>query len=194
MGQRQNQTEIVYGNDCSLKFAAGETPKYLYARFLEIETCPDAPATCPNDRVFKLTQDATFPCLWQHVLDGPFMASFEYLVTPLQSRLYLRHGLFQLYFYASEDFYTNEGYIFTNTNVVCGGWQIGKFGIGVVTWRLESIVLMKQLNIKTQNDLFMEMRPLKDGSRIYKYCRLEDATNIAIKYHPEVLKWQPHRK
>lgn len=32
------------------------------------------------------------------------------------------------------------------------------------------------------NDLFMEMRPLEDGNRVYKFCKLEDATNIAILY------------
>ncbi|GAI71523.1 unnamed protein product, partial [marine sediment metagenome] len=74
-----------YGDDCLLKFEPGETPKYLYARFSKLETCPPPAPTAPNDRVFKLTQDPELPCCWEYFSDEWYV-SFEYLQDPDLSR------------------------------------------------------------------------------------------------------------
>lgn len=184
MGQKQDQAEIEYGNDCLLKFEAGKTPKYLYARFSKIVTCPAPAPTAPNDRAFKLTQDPDIPCLWEYLL-SPWYVSFEYLTDPDLSRLYIIHLITaQWYFFNAVAGHVDEGHVFHNDNVECF-WDIGGIdGIGIVTWRLESLSVMAALNIPAATDLFMEMRPLDDGARVYKFCKLQDATNIAILFEP----------
>lgn len=185
MGQPQSKTEIVYGDDCLLKFEAGKTPKYMYARSSDIKTCPPPTPTAPNDRVFKLTQDLVSPCVWEYVTNTWYV-SFTYLQDPNLSRLYIIHMLaMKWYFFNTVAELVDEGHIFHNDNVECF-WDTGGIeGIGTVTWGLESLKLMGLLNIKTAKDLFMEMRPLEDGSKVYKYCKLKDATNIAIKFDPD---------
>lgn len=185
MGQRQNKTEIEYGDDCLLKFEAGKTPKYVYSRFSKLKTCPEPAPTAPNDRVFKLTQDEDLPCCWEYFSDEWYV-SFEYLDDPELSRLFILHQItMQWYFFNAVEELVDEGHVFRNDNDECF-WDIGAInGIGVVTWQLETIKILKSLNMKGMSDIFMEMRPLVDGNRVYKFCRLTDATNIAIEYEPD---------
>ena len=185
MGQKQNQTDIEYGNDCLLKFEAGKTPKHMYARFSKIVTCPEAPTQAPNDRVFKLTQDPEFPCWWHYGFGDPWLISLQYIEFPPRSQLDIIYGLFDFFFYSSIDGYVDEGQIFFSSQDLCAGATKGIYGIGIITWRLETLKLMGLLNIEVADDLLMEMHPLEDGSRVYKYCKLKDATNIAIKYSPD---------
>ncbi|MBA7582480.1 hypothetical protein ES708_24408 [subsurface metagenome] len=185
MGQRQDQTEIVYGNDCLLKFDAGTTPKYMFARFSQLVRCPGAVAIPPNDRAFKLTQVPGVDCMWDYDID-PWYISLEFVAFPLATELRILHRpSADMYFFDSVAEYVDEGYVFTNEFGVCG-LQVGAVGgTGVVTWRLETIALMKALNIEPAYDLFMEMRPLVDGNKVYKYCRLKDGTNIAIEFESD---------
>ncbi len=196
MGQRQDKTEIEYGNDCHLgeNLAAplwlpGETPKYIYMRLSNIKKC-DTPecvnvASPPNDRVFKLTQDEYDPCKWAY--------TNAWMVTWLLHSVPPTYAEFEVYHYPSSRYYF---YDFYNANdrdprFTANGWDCGVYrmcgyeGIARVTWKLESLKLMELLNIKPQNDLFMEMRPKDDGSRVYKYCKLSQGTNIAIAYDPD---------
>ncbi|GAH25734.1 unnamed protein product [marine sediment metagenome] len=179
-----DQPDIEYGNDCLLKFEPGQTPKYAYARFSKIKTCPPPAPTAPNDRVFKLTQDPELPCCWEYITSSWYI-SFEYLQDPDISRLFaINQDHMIWYFFNAVDGHVDEGHVFHNDNVECF-WDIGGIeGIATVTWDLESLKLMELLNIKAAEDLFMEMRPLEDGSKVYKYCNLKDATNIAIKFEP----------
>lgn len=169
-------------------FDAGEAPKYLYARFSELIKCPDIPPRFykipPNDRVFKLTQSDINPCLWRYeddtwityviVLPPPGKAEFHLIDKPLN----------YAYFIKTIEIPLEEGEVHHNEARACI-WNAAHLGTGVVTWRLESIKILADLNIETANDLFMEMRPLVDGNKVYKYCRLQDATNIAIEYESD---------
>ncbi|GAI96728.1 unnamed protein product [marine sediment metagenome] len=132
-----------------------------------------------------MTQDPELPCCWEH-LESPWYVSFEYLQDPDLSRLFIIHLITaQWYFFNAVADHVDEGHIFHNENTECF-WDIGAIeGIGTVTWQLESMKLMGLINIEVANDLFMEMRPLDDGPKVYKYCNLRDATNIAIKFEPD---------
>ncbi len=195
MGQRQDKTEIEYGNDCLLGYnlaaplwLLGETPKYVYVRFSQIKKC-DIPfcAAAPspaNDRVFKLTQDPDHPCQWTY--------TNEWMVDWWLHSVPPTYAYFELYHYPSAaryfyDFYNanDRDPRFTHNISSCEEiYTCGYGGIAAVTWKLESLKVMELLNIKTQNDLFMEMRPLDDGSKVYKYCKLSQATNIKVLYAP----------
>lgn len=188
MGQRQNKDEIVYNTNCLACFDEGETPKYVYARFSNIQKCPgfeceDMPSP-PNDRVFKLTQVDGHPCQWNFEDDDWDVTWYAANPPTYGARLIINQKPdWYEYFFGftlpgdeCETFFANEAECTEGTCGV-GGW-------GIVTWRLECLELMESLNIKTAKDLFMEMRPLEDGSKVYKYCKLRDATNIAIKYEP----------
>lgn len=189
MGQRQDQDEIIYGDDCVWCFASGQTPKYVYARFSNIVNCPpglDPPCPIPpNDHVFKLTQSDIDPCLYIYEANG-WKVEFGFNTgVPLESRLFLRDGDGRFHFMGAAEPCADEGTMYHNT-IICGdpgGCSSG--GIGIVTWRTESITILAALNIKTGYDVFMEMRPLVDGNKVYKYCRLKDATNIAIEYEAD---------
>lgn len=185
MGQRQDKEEIVYGDDCLLMFDPDKTPKHIYARFSNIKTCPGAPAAAPNDRTFKLTQVPGSPCFWVHDI-GDWYVSFHYFEPEKISRLFIRYEpTHDRFFWDTIEEYVGEGYTFYNEYNECVGVQMGIGGTAVLTWKLESLKVMRLLNIKPQHDLFMEMRPLVDDNRVYKFCRLEDATNIAIEYEPD---------
>lgn len=184
MGQKQNSDVIEYGNDCSLKFPAGETPKYLYARYISIETCPGAPIIAPNDTTFKMPQTGPSPCIW--IYNGPLWhCEFFYNAVGVYSRLYLKYKpTFDHYFLADIAGYVDEGTVFHNGIDNCLGVNQGKHGIGIVTWTLEALEVLSLINIPTSDDLFMELFPIADGSRVYKFCKLQDATNVKILYDP----------
>ncbi len=179
----------VYGDDCLLGFPAGKTPKYVYARFLEIIKCPDIPPIFyeqpPNDRVFKLTQDLVSPCHWGYHIP-PWGIDFQ--IHPAPTGTFL--ALFQYpppgaFFYDSYVGPADEGYVFTNDLLECIPWNGGTGGIATVTWTQEATNLLKLINMQRADDLFMEMRPLVDGNKVYKFCKLKDATNIAIEFEPD---------
>lgn len=188
MGQRQNDDEIVYGDNCNLGFYPGKTPKYLYVRFSKMVKCPDwdtkVYSTPPNDRVFKLTQHDGIPCWWD-IETANWFIHFNLGVTWPGITLNLVHLWDEAtYFKSLINYPLQEGHVYPNDIEECNHVYGAHGGIAVVTWKLESLKVMGLLNIKTQNDLFMEMRPKDNGARVYKYCKLKDATNIAIKYKP----------
>ncbi len=196
MGQRQDEDDIVYGRDCPLGYnlaaplwLPGETPKYVYMRFSLIkkcdkEECIEWPVP-PNDRVFKLTQSDVDPCYWQYL--GDWLVEWQLRVTVgtwCSYGLYYPPG-FKWYFRA--DFNTQGDDARFATNIcTCEPFNMcGYDGIAVVTWKLEAKAILNSLNMKALSDIFMEMRPLVDGNKVYKFCRLEDATNIAIEYESD---------
>lgn len=179
---------IVYGDDCLLGWAEGETPKYVYARFSQIVKCPGDPpgltVTPPNDRVFKLTQDSVNPCLWVFE-NGPWVVTFRIVAGPVRTWLNIENlddGWF--YFDATPEMSPEEGFVYHNEQTDCDGDWGAKDGFGVVTWTPQATDLLEAINLIKGNDLFMELRPLINGRLVYKFCRLEDATNIKILFEP----------
>ncbi|GAH25418.1 unnamed protein product [marine sediment metagenome] len=179
---------IEYGDDCLLAFEAGKTPKYLYARFVNLVKCPDVPPDVhvqpPNDRAFKLTQAPGAPCLWEYDVD-PWYIWMEFIEFPAGTRLHILHRPSgDNHFTNLVDGYIEEGYVFTNEYLVCG-LQVGSIdGIAVVTWTPQATDLLAAINLAKGYDLFMELFPREDGKLVYKFCKLKDATNIKILYDP----------
>jgi len=188
MGQRQQHSDIVYGDDCITCFAHGETPKYVYVRFADVEKCPDAwcagSPSPPNGHVFCLEQVPAFPCFFYY-----HSAAWE-LWYRARHTVWYPCGLWMMhldpprYYFQSTTPIGIDCEVFFVNQETCIVDHCGVNGHAIVTNKLESIELLSALNIETAEDLFMELFPLDDGSRVYKYCRLQDGTNIKIKLEP----------
>lgn len=179
---------IEYGDDCLLGFDPGKTPKYLYVRFSLVVKCPDVGPNPfempPNDRVFKLTQHVTNPCDWVY-LTTPWRVFFTVVPEPVRNWLLLADTpLGRWYFFDSVDGVPDEGHVFHNWATVCDPGVPSIEGIAIVTWTKQATDILESINMEKAQDLFMEMRPLDDGKLVYKFCRLKDATNIAILFEP----------
>lgn len=189
MGQRMPLVPHIYGNDCIRGFPAGKTPKYIYARFSLMVKCPDAPPIFypipPNDRVFKLTQDPEDACWWWYRID-PWYVGFEYRSFPNRTIFVLLHEpLPAWYFHIVEPLITDEGHVFHTDLDECL-WDVGATGgIATVTWIHEATDILESINMQRADDLFMEMRPLENDNKVYKFCRRRDATNISILFQPD---------
>ncbi len=185
MGQRMPDEPIEYGDDCLLGWAAGETPKYLYVRFINIIPCPGGPELPPNDRVFKLTQDPVLPCGFFY-LEPPWEIEFVVLEDPLQI-------WFVLYETTSGDIYfidtplgaPDEKHTYENLNAACTPDIGGAGGIAAVTWIPQVTTLLEAINLVKSDDLFMELFPLENNQFVYKFCRIRESTNIKILYEPD---------
>lgn len=175
---------IEYGNDCHIAFDPGETPFNIYARFIGMVKCPDQPpifwSTPPNDRAFKLTQDPGIPCRWS-ISSGPWDVVFWMTPLPLRTTLTVQNNIdLGNYFTAQPLGIKAEGYVLHNEILSCQPWNGAHLGIGVVTWTPQATDILSAINLSKGYDLFMELRPRADGKLVYKFCRLKDATNIAI--------------
>ncbi len=178
----------IYGDDCLIGFPEGETPKYMYVRFSMLVKCPDPPdqpfTTPPNDRMFKLTQDLVKPCEWRYEGTG-WIVGFWYVTPGPDFIVFLEHVPdYRFYFWGRIAPPVDEGEVYNNELVGCAPLQGATGGIAAVTWTQEATNLLKSINMQRADDLFMEMRPLVDGNKVYKFCRLQDATNIAIEFEP----------
>lgn len=184
MGQRQDKTEIEYGANCIGGFPVNETPKYLYARFSGLTKCPDPMRIPPNDHVFKLTQEEMFPCEWAYKSTS-WEVWFQVALAPNFVFFWLIDPETNVvYFEETPPGLPDEGHTYLNDIDTCDAFHGATGGIATVTWRIETISLMDLINMKIADDVFMEMRPLVDGNRVYKYCRLKDGTNVKILYEP----------
>jgi len=188
MGQRMPPGPIEYGDDCLHCFAAGKTPKYVWARFSQILQCPDVPPKIcgipPNDRVWKLTQDAVLPC-WYQLVTGGWILDYTHRspVTHLAELSVIDPNGRDI-FYKNMPACQSEGTLFHNAWIDCIGWNCGHLGFGIVTWTEHATAILELINMEKAQDLFMELHPRADGKLVYKFCRLEDATNIKILFEP----------
>lgn len=175
---------IDYGDDCLTGWAAGKTPKYVYARFSGIETCPGASLISPNGRVFKIPQEEFIPCEWFYD-DTVWRVEFQVAAAPNFVHLILTDvdaGV--THFEASVAMVPDEGHVYVNENVACDLAHEGKNGIAVVTWTPQATALLESINMTKGADLFMELFPLANGKLVYKFCRIAESTNIKILYEP----------
>lgn len=178
------KVEIEYGSHCTHCFANGETPKYVYARFAGIVKCEGAgKEAClipPNDRVFKLTQQVGFPCSWRYIGDTWECWYQPWVVADGKAHLFLNDLNLKVYFEESLPACPDEGTVWHGEEACELDLFCAELGIGVVTWNPQATKLLEDINMEKAADLFMELRPLDDGKLVYKFCRLQDATNIKI--------------
>ncbi len=184
MGQPMPDVPIEYGDDCLAGWPPSETPKYVYARFSKIEKCPDPMLIPPNDQVFKLTQDEFNPCDWFYQ-GSVWRVEFQVAADPDFVWLWLMDPETNIpYFEETPAGPPIEGHVFHNEIIACDAFHGGKNGIAVVTWTPQATDILKLINMEKAADLFMELRPREDGKLVYKFCRLQDATNIKILFEP----------
>ncbi len=188
MGQRMPDEPIEYGDNCTLGWPAGKTPKFVYVRFSKVVKCPDNPptffSTPPNDRVFKLTQLDYDACSWRYS-SPTWCVDYALTAGPLRTHLFLTNADdVSAYFLDQPTPIKIEGYVFHNQYTTCPGFLGAHDGIAVVTWTPQATDILEAINLAKARDLFMELFPRDDGKLVYKFCRLEDATNIKILFEP----------
>ena len=188
MGQRMPDIPIEYGSDCLDCFPAGETPKYLYVRFAEIEKCSNAWCVGfpppPNDRCFKLIQQPGTPCLWTYPGSDWQIQYYAKIVPPTNSRLTvdslpIQRNYFRGWtpaFVICQQFFQNQNTCVLNT---CG---VG--GQAIITSSKEASDILESINLSKSSDLFLELFPLSGAKLVFKFCKLQDSTNIAILFEP----------
>lgn len=184
MGQRMPPVEIEYGDDCLAAFDAGKTPKFIYVRLSGMSKCPAGDHQPPNGRVFKIRQSAVNPCSWFDVFEV-WEVSFNIWVGPLRTNINLHNDDDGLdYFEDTQVNPADEGHVHHNDIVACNGVFGGKDGIAIATWSPQATTLLESINMAKSVNLFMELFPLEDGKLVYKFCRLQDATNVKILFEP----------
>ncbi len=188
MGQQMPPLEIEYGNHCTHCFANGETPKYVYARFILIVRCEgigkEACLFPPNDRVFRLVQQVGFPCSWRYLGDIWECWYQPWRVADGKAGLFLNDHNLKVYFDETKDACPPEGTVWHNAVDCTPALTCAIEGLGVVTWTPQATELLESINMEKAADLFMELRPLEDGKLVYKFCRIADTTNIKILFEP----------
>lgn len=188
MGQPMPDIPIEYGDDCLICFPSGKTPKYVYARFSLIYRCTgigkEACLIPPNDRVFKLTQQVGFPCSWRY-LGGTWECWYQpWRVADGKAGLFLNDLNLKVYFDDTRNACPPEGTVWHNDIDCDPPLTCAIEGVGCVVWTPQATQLLEDINLAKSADLFMELRPLVDGNLVYKFCRLQDATNIKILFEP----------
>lgn len=188
MGQRMEDKPIVYGSDCAQCWSAGLTPKYLYARFALVtkrtDHIPDVCSIPPNDVVFKLTQDPGEPCAWFYD-QGLWTVRFDLVNLGIgNTEFTLDDTIGNHYFHNRSDTCYPEGTVLHNDIPSDDPTACGFAGFGCVTWTPQATELLAAINLTKGYSLFMELRPRADGKLVYKFCRLQDATNISILFEP----------
>lgn len=190
-----DKDDIVYGNRCILGetlpkplWAVGETPLNVYLRFSGIslcktEQCREVPPP-PNGRVFKCTQTEWDACNWKYENGLTAWWSLD-PNDPVNMFVYLLYNPLNKYYFIATVPTDGDNARFATNQASCSPFNMcGYGGIVAVEWLIEPMNLLKSLNMKGMSDIFMEMHPLVDGNRIYKFCRLQDATNIKILFEP----------
>lgn len=185
MGQRMPDVPIVYGDDCVAVWPAGKTPKYLYLRPLLIETCPGAPKLAPNGRVFTLTQHPTAACVFSYDSADWDVSADLNAIPDKTSILINSKAPVETYFGEQHPETIEEGKVYHNNYVGCPVGRGGFNGIIAITWTPQATELLENIVIEKGTDLFMELFPLPDGKLVYKFCRLQDATNVKILFEPD---------
>lgn len=189
MGHPMPDVPHIYGNNCLLGFPEGKTPKYMYARFSGMAYRPEwKPVRWhipPNDRTFKLEQIEEDHCWWQYLSDD-WLIQFIIIAGPLRIEFFLLNNLDRSWYFAENpEGHIDEGTVYNNDDALYKPEYQSTDGIATVTWTQEATNLLKSINMQRADDLFMELRPLVDGNKVYKFCRLRDATNIAIEFEPD---------
>lgn len=179
---------IVYGDDCLLGFDADKTPKYIYVRFSLIVQCPSwngaEHTTPPNDRVFKMEQVNGIPCRWEY-FGAEWFIQFTISSDPFGTVIFLvNNDDGATYFGDITDYIPEEGYVYPNDITFCEPWYGGAEGFAVLSWTPQATALLKAINLAKGYDLFMELFPREDGKLVYKFCKLQDATNVKILFEP----------
>lgn len=190
MGQRMQDEPIEYGINCLQCWPDGLTPKYLYARFALVtkrtDHDPDFCSMPPNDVVFKLTQDPGEPCAWFYD-QGNWTVRFDLVNLGIgNTEFTLDDTIGNHYFHNRSDTCYSEGTVLHNDIPPDEPGACGYDGFGIVTWTPQATDLLAAINMSKAYDLFMEIHPRDDGKIVYKFCKLQDATNVKILFDPTI--------
>ena len=113
--------DVEFGNDCLACFNADETPKVIYAAFMDIEWCPWVPLVNrfpPPNKKRCLTQTGD-PCIWQYA-DANITVTYwsDLVLGPFHiSRLKV-------------NLWIPPGTAFIGNSAMCGNYFVSTLGVG----------------------------------------------------------------
>lgn len=146
------------------------TPKFMYAFFSDLITCPGQ-QEAPNGQAFMLTQNTTFPCRWRNVgTTGPW--DVELIVSPIgihSDVIMSNGGLF--YMIARNAGVVVEYKTYTNNIIACVGGIAGHSGTCFVFWLDIADQQVLDLNLPFDEDgLFLEVFNVNDTSKVHRFA------------------------
>lgn len=189
MGQRLEDDTIITGEPCSgceeVLWGIGKTPKFVYARFSQLERCPGIDWTLypvpPNNRVFKLEQREDHPCWWRYRLDLGWEINWQICYDlPPYSKLFMGHAPGGTYFQSITPAEHKCVGSFANQNV-CNGLFFAHGGFGWIEWKQIAINLAKDLDITLGHHLFYEVFQIDIETVVYKFTDTTRGINVKSK-------------
>ncbi len=189
MGQRLEDDTIITGDACTgcegILWDPGKTPKIVYARFSQLERCPDVDWTLypvpPNNRVFTLEQMEDVPCRWRTTTTDDWTVNWYLNWGVLhQSRLYLDRPGMLSYFQSMSPAEAKCVGSFANQNE-CNGLFLAHEGFGWIEWKQIVIDLAKDLDITLGYHLFYEVFQISLRVAVYKFTDVTRGINVKSK-------------
>jgi len=185
MGTPIPDPPIEHGNDCGsctpARWAAGETPKYIYCMFWGIEDCGISPHPAPNGEVFRMEQDPGSPCLYLH--QGDIWQPIFSTGTPGVS-----NSLLQLTDHHGFGFFTKTGpacpdeyATYSNAQIACIFMLAGAKGWGTIFWNLDIETMVDQFGLEPGTNLFYELFKSTAFYYVHKFCDTKQRTNVRFK-------------
>lgn len=191
MGTPLPDQPIDYGDDCVVcrdapyeRWAAGETPHYVYVRFSGLVKCVWGTYEPPNGQVFRLEQDPVWPCLWFLIGTKWTVQFLPATRVPLLSQIVLRDEFAQLYFDGFSVACPPEMQVFDNSLVACNPGNQSKDGEATIAWNSTALSIAKAMVLPFDPQLMTEMFITPTDVPVFKYCNPRFGVNVKIKFEP----------
>jgi len=173
--------DFELGNDCLTCWAAGETPKYIYANFANIKKGYDWLPWLPEppNGLFQLEQ--LTPCLWQlsfGIFAIEFSISAGNSITKISSPATIPEDIFENSRAACAWFFENDN------NWPAGVDFYGGFCQVFFRTLSNSPSLQKHcnlLNIKNDENTFADFFPVDADNTVVRIASIPESINIKIK-------------
>lgn len=176
------------GNDCPLctpvRWAVGETPKYVFATFVNIIDCGKSRFTVPNGHVFRLQQNAASDCNWFWEGDNYHVFFDAKMVAPPLSRLRLFDSDGFSFFGSLSIGCPLEYWRYVNNQGACILMYAGALGTGRVWWNDKNMEFVEGLGLNCGAGSFNETFPGPSTKVTTKFNNLYQRTNLRIQTKP----------
>ncbi len=182
MGIPTGDNDVVFGNDCLNRFAAGETPKFITVRYTGMQQGDDwIPADgAPQNIEASLQQNAINACLFLAV-DG--LNEFFLFFTATSIQIAINFDVFGNVFFG-EVFSTTAITVQNNLNNPVGTHFFGGEAAiailpGVDLQEIHGV--QDALNMEHSSNTFASVFPVNTDKAVFRIGRRSDGTNISIK-------------
>lgn len=171
-----------YDDDCLLCYAAGHTPRFLYAEFHGMSWSPLAGAHEPWPTSIIIEQDENWPCSWYGIDENGWSAEYMAQAGPW-SQLNLWHGPHHFF----ENFPGIDCQLsFANgfTEEHPGDWAYGGYGVVSAYPDPTTLLLLETYNLNAMLGTKYEKFTLEDGKVVYMFANPPTPMTNRVLYDP----------